>query len=320
MSELVFEQCDPRDRETELKDLFARNGKAVFADVFDRAYRHRAEHGQRSWIALQDGRAVMHISVTPLRFVGGGRSQIGAVLSDLMVDDGYRDFWAPVRLLRKMVSDIKKAGEIDFLLTTTTTEAETVFKAGGFKPFGTLRRYVLPLSRLYLGFARLRARVGRSRAHQSGFQEWERENSILPQNVGPWRPLPDAVFYETRIPRLEFTDGKWLSVNANGSAPGWALMARNPDYHELRLADAFWDDQGVGLGEVVHAAARWGTTQRFKKLAIGTVQESRVAGQLERFGFFARDVRSLLLIHQLSPNKPPPVEDWFLLGFALSGW
>jgi hypothetical protein len=321
MSELVFECCDPRDREAELKDLFARNGKAVFAEVFDRAYRVRAQHGQRSWIALQDGRAVMHIAVTPMPFVGGGRTQTGGILSDLMVDDGYRDFWAPVRLLRKLVADVKKAGEIDFLLSTTTTEAESVFKAGGFKPFGTLRRYVLPLSRLYLGVARMRASVRRSRAQQSAYSEWESTAAFSRNTGGSWRPRPDATFYETRIPRFEFTDGKWLTIaDRSKAAPAWALMARNPEHGELRLADAFWDEAGVGLGQVVHAAARWGKSQRFKKFAIGTVQESRVAGQLERFGFFARDVRSLLLINQISPNSPPPIEDWFLLGFALSGW
>lgn len=319
MSDVVLEMCDPRERETELKDLFARNGKAVFAEVFDRAYRTRADEGLRSWIGLQDGRAVMHICVTPLPFAGGERALMGGIMSDLMVDDGHRDFWAPVRLLRKMIADVKRRGEIDFLLTTTTTEAESVFKAGGFKPFATLRRYVLPLNPLYLAAARVRARVKRSRAFASSIEQWEHDTSATHDTA--WRPLASPQFYETRIPRLEFTDGEWVSIRHNRKpAPGFALLARNPHFEELRLADAFWNEEGIGLGEVIHAAAQWGRKQGFKKFALGTVQESRVASELQRYGFFARDARSSLLLHQLTQNTPPKVEDWFLLGFALSGW
>lgn len=120
---------------------------------------------------------------------------------------------------------------------------------------------------------------------------------------------------------MEFTDGEWISI-ANGRATprGYALVARDPHHGELRLADAFWHNRGIGIGEIIHAAARWGRRKGFKKFAIGCVHESRVAAELKRSGFFARDVRSLLLVHQLTPNTPPPVEDWFLLGFALSGW
>jgi|SRR5688572_17701961 len=317
MSEIVFEKCDPRDREAELKDLFARNDKAQFAEVFDRAIRPRAAQGLRSWVGLQDGRVVMHVAVTPLQFVGGGRSLKGGIMSDLMVDDGHRDFWVPVRLIRKMISDVKRGGELDFLLTTTTSTAEAVFKAGGFKPFATLRRYVLPLNPLYLAFARLRARIKRTRVHPSGLAQWE-SNTLTD---GPWRPLANAQFFETRIPRFEFTDGEWLSVaNGRKSDPGYALVARNPHLEELRLADAFWNNQGIGLGEIVHAAGRWGRKRGFKKFTIGTIHESAVGTELQRCGFFARDVRSVLLLHQVSSIAAPPVEDWFLLGFALSGW
>jgi hypothetical protein len=260
----------------------------------------------------------MHICVTPVRFTGAGRTLVGGVLSDLMVEDTHRDFWAPVRLLRKMIADVKRAGEIDFLLTTTTTEAETVFKAGGFKPFGTLRRYVLPLNAFYLAAARLRAGVKRTKAQPMVF---ERPEDTEPALADPtWRPLGSAQFYQSRIPRLEYTDGKWVAVTNGKAAAGYALLARVAEQDELSLADAFWQSQGVRLGEVVHAAARWGRTQGFRKLTLGTVHESRIAAELQRCGFFPRDVRSLLLIHQTGQNPPPAAEDWFLSGFALSGW
>jgi hypothetical protein len=319
MSNVVLEGCDPREREADLKDLFARNGKEIFAEVFDRSYRQRAAEGLRSWVGLVDGRVVMHISVTPLRFTGGGRTMVGGVLSDLMVDDAHRDFWAPVRMLRKMLGDIKRNGEIDFLLTTTTSEAESVFKAGGFKPFGTLRRYVLPLNPLYLAATRLRARVKRTRAASSAFEE------CRPQ-VETWashalRPAASSQFYRSRIPRFEFVDGQWITVaNGRSGDPGYAMLARDPQHDELRLADAFWHDQGIRLGEVVHAAARRGRALKFKKLTLDTIGESNVAADLQRLGFFPREARSVMLLHQVSQNAAPHANDWFLLGFALSGW
>src|SRR5690606_24590743 len=85
----------------------------------------------------------------------------GGVLGDLMVDEAHRDFWAPVRLVRLMVGALKREGNMRFLYTTATNEAETVFKAGGFKPFGQLRRYVIPTLAPYLTFARIRASVPR---------------------------------------------------------------------------------------------------------------------------------------------------------------
>src|SRR5688572_4396745 len=238
MSQLALELCDPRDREAEIKDLFARNDRVGFDAVFERAYRKRAEHGLRSWIGLADNQAVMHISVTPMPFAGGGRTMMCGVLGDLMVDASHRDFWAPVRLMRKMVSDLKRAGEIDCLMTTTVADAESVFKAGGFKTFGSFRRYVLPLSRPYLTFARIRSRVSLRRAKPDTFHDLERARPATPELAGYLRPVTNAAFYETRIPRSEFSDGTWLAVEEKRKSPaGWALLSRSQDVPEVQLAD-----------------------------------------------------------------------------------
>ena len=321
MSELSVVMCDPRDRESEIRDIFARNGKPAFDKIFETAYRPRAEQGMRSWLGIADGRAVMHISVTPLNFVGGDRAMTGGVLSDLMVDEDFRDFWGPVRMLRTMVSDLKRAGQIGFLITTSTDEAESIFKAGGFKPFGMLRRYVMPLYLPYLGMARLRARVKRPRAKASAFQASMYDSMAGSANcAGRWRPRAELEYYATRIPRSDYLDGTWIDVTRKRTdATGSALVSRT-QLPEMQLADAFWNDHDVGLGEVVHAAARYARSQRFNKLTITTLQESHVAQQLERFGFFARDIRSTLLVNRIGGQTTPPVEEWFLPGFALSSW
>jgi hypothetical protein len=317
--DLVVEMCDPRIRETEIKSLFARNGQSGFDAVFERAYRSRAEQGLRSWIGLSGDQAVMHISVTPMPFAGLGQTLVGGVLGDLMVDESHRDFWAPVRLLRTMVSDLKQAGQIDFLLTTTIADAEPVFKAGGFKPFGKLRRFVLPLSRPYLGVARVKGRVASFTAAPAGILP--AFGNLSPRDGTHWRVQTDAEYYDTRIPRGEFADGTWIGVGAEGGAsPAWALVSRSGKRAEMGLADMFWNEEGIGVGEVVHAAAQWARRQRFRKLTLTTLQESQVAQQLNRAGCLARDVRSDLLVQQLGPRRPPSVENWFLPGFALSTW
>lgn len=322
MTDLAVAMCDPRAREREIKDLFARNGKPEFDDVFERAYRVRVEHGMRSWVGLIDGRVVMHISVTPIPFLSGDRSVNTGLLGDLMVDADYRDFWGPVRLLRTMVGDLRNLGSVDCLLTTSNADAESIFKAGGFKPFGTLRRFVLPLYLPYLGMARLRGRVTRHRARATSFHASMYKALAGSSDCGGrCRPRAEAEYYETRLPRAEFTDGTWIEVTQKrGSVSGSALVSRSDVMHEMALADVFWDGHGVRFGDVVHAAAQYARAQRFRKLTISTLQESQVAQQLENAGFFARDIRSTLLVNRLRSQDLPPVEEWFLPGFALSSW
>jgi hypothetical protein len=137
-----------------------------------------------------------------------------------------------------------------------------------------------------------------------------------------WRPEPAAVFYDSRIPRMESVEGTWLSVpGKERDDAGCVLLARDgASPHLTAFADAFWSDGGTRLGRVAHAAAGWARARRFRKLALTTIAESRATRLLERTGFVPREVRSTLLVNRLSQVEPPPVEDWFLTGFALSGW
>jgi GNAT superfamily N-acetyltransferase len=314
MSEVVVEMCDPRAHEAELKELFARNGKPGFDAAFNRAYRIRAAHGLRSWIGRIDGQPVAHVSVTPMRFGGAGQQRLGGVMGDLMVDEAHRDFWVPVRLLRKLVADVKRIGEIDFLVTTSVPDAESVFKAGGFKPLGTLHRYVMPLITPYLYFARLKSGQWRVRRPQV-LQDADRTVPDVGASAPRWRPLTDAAFYDSRIPRSDWADLSWLSFNGDPAA----LVSRHATDPELRLVDAFGDDPHA-FRHALHAAARWGRKQGLKKFASTTLKESAVAGELQRVGFLERDFRSTLLFQKMGAEPVPPVSDWFLLEFALSSW
>jgi len=317
MNEFVVEMCDPRTRESEIKELFNRNGKADFASVFERAYRTRADAGLRSWVGMLNGRAVMHISVTPVPFVNRDRSMVVGILGDLMVDESHRDFWTPVRLLRQMTADLRSASTADYLISTTVAEAESVFKAAGFKPFGSLQRYVLPTFSPYLLYAGLRNRTRHVR--------WEEAGSGLPLGVSMvrgenWRPEPTEGYYATRIPRSDFADGTWIRVSRKGgTTAGHALLSRNEEAAtEAGVADAFWS--AGDLHEIVLASGRWAAQSGMRKLVITTLQDSDTARALVAAGFFPRDVCSLLLLHKLKREPPPPASEWFLPWFAFNSW
>lgn len=316
MTDIVVQQSDPREHEAELKDLFARNGKPEFAAAFERAYRARAARGLRSWIGRADGQTIMHISVTPMPFTGMGKTLMGGILGDLMVAESHRDFWAPVRLLRTMIGDLKRASDIDFLVTTTVADAEPVFKAGGFKPFGTLRRYVMPLFLPYLAYARLKSKTLRVGKPHSIASQDQAAAAVL-SSPGYWRPQTDGEFFQSRIPRYEFADANWLRLDG---ARATAVVSRHAELPESNLADAGWQDEHTNVARVILGAAGWSRRNRFRKFTATTLHESRFARQLERSGFFPREMRSSFLLNVLTRNEVPAVEDWFLTGFPLSTW
>lgn len=318
---LAIECCNPVDHAEEIKDLFARNGEPGFDSVFERAYRRRAESGLKSWIARADGRAVMHISVNPTRFVAGDASVVGGVLGDLMVDEAHRDFWAPVRLVRTMVSDLRRDAHIRFLFTTATQEAGTVFKAGGFKPFGAIRRFVSPTYLPYTLLSRIRAGVlGRARRN---FPLNDSEiTALLPglRSGTYWRPSTDGGYFATRIPRFGFADGTWVTTGSRKlGTVGWSLVSRHGTLSEATLADAFWTDRGKGLPEAAIAAAVQARRDGFSSISVTVLEGARTARELKRAGFIPRPPLGELLLNPLH-EAPPSLDDWFLTGFFLSSW
>ena len=324
MDELTVHCCDPRERAGEIKDLFAQCGQSDFAPYFERAYHARAEAGLRSWIGVADGNVVSHISVTPVEFGNGEYTLRGGILGDLQIAEGHRDFWTPVRLLRTMVADIKRQEEIDFLLTTTTDEAEGIFKAGGFKVFGQLRRFVLPLFGPYVLWSRVRAGARSPLADQLplGADEVGQLLPTLTSN-GAWRPLASPGFYATRVPKDGFVDGTWVTYadrTGNRNAKRWALVGHHESRPESAVSDAFWDGDEAGLGEVLFAAARWSKDERCTRMSISILDDTVAARELVRCGFFPRSIRSRVLLQRIRGGELPGLKNWFLPGLAMSGW
>lgn len=321
MTTIAIEACNPLEHADEILELFARNGQPGFASAFARAYEPRAEQGLRSWIARADGRVVMHISVNPMRFQGPSGCVTGGILGDLMVDEAHRDFWAPVRLVRAMVSTLKRESEIRFLFTTATKEAETVFKAGGFKPFGQMRRYVMPTLAPYVVLSRLRAWAPPRVRTFSPADHPEVAAHYAALRSGPyWRPVVDASYVATRMPRSGYADGTWISLSdQSGRQIGLALNSRHAELAEGTLADAFWSEGSRGIAEPALAAASHARSRGFRTLSLTALDGVGMQHELRKAGFFRRPVIGDLLVNPLH-EKPAPVDEWFLTGFVLSGW
>lgn len=328
MTTFVIERCNPLERADEIRELFARNGHPEFDAVFERAYRPRAATGLKSWIARADGRAVMHISVYPVTFEKGPASPgaestttTGGVLGDLMVDEAHRDFWAPVRLVRSMLSDVRREGHIRFLFTTATGDSHPVFKAGGFKPFGEIRRYVTPTHAPWIGMSRLRTRIFRRRRTVSALDD-SRIDALLPtlSSGAYWRPRVDAAYFTRGIPRLDFADGAWIrSENSDRELLAMGMFSRHGKLREATIADAFWSGRSRGLAEAALAGAAHARANGYSSLSVTMLDGAGTANELKRAGFFERPAAGDLLVNALH-EAPAPVHDWFLTGFFLSSW
>jgi hypothetical protein len=172
----------------------------------------------------------------------------------------------------------------------------------------------MPLVTPYLWFARLKSghtRIGRSRVLTGS-------DRVVPP-VAPtapyFRPITDLPFYDSRIPRSEWTELSWLNLDGGVSA----LFAPHSGDPELGLVDVL-GSSAHDIRRALHAAARWGGKRGFRKLAVSTLKESAIAGELKRVGFVERELRSSMLLQKTGGEALPQVREWFLFHFALSSW
>ncbi len=320
MAAVVIERCVPSHRAAEIVSLFQRVGEPGFHTVFDRIYRRRERSGLRSWITLSEGQAVVHIAVSPLRFSDGCRSLVGGVLGDLMADPAQRDFWRPVGLVRRMVSDVRASRHPDFLLTSYVPAAEAVFRAAGFQPFGTLMRYVLPLIGPYLLLRGLQHGEGRPVLSVTPFREAGDPIAGSPGTAGCFRPVPDHDFYATRMPRIQYPAGWWLTAGSPDAPDAQVLVsARTPE--ELVVADVVWREEFAALAGLLSSVGRWAADQGHRRLTLTTMEGSALADAGHRAGFLRRpDPLPLLLLSTNPSAEVPPPSQWSLTPFALSTW
>ena len=320
MADLVIEQCVPSDRSAEIKGLFERAGQPGFSTVFERVYLVRERQGLRSWIALENGQAVLHISVAPQPFTDGTRTMTGGLMGDLMADEAHRDFWGPIKLARRMASDVKKDKMADFLLTSYVPQAEGVFRAAGFKKFSEMRRHVMPVLWPYRVLRRLLLRQRVPTLTAIPFGEGRMEEFLAGLgSPGYFRPVPSPQYYATRMPRREFPAGSWL-LAGDPARPDAAVLVSPISQRELLIASVLWRDPDTSIEAVFAATAAWAARAGHRQVSITTIEHSPLSQAALKAGFLMRKEPLHIMLLPLSADSVPPPERWCFTPFMLSAW
>jgi hypothetical protein len=320
MADLVFEKCLPSHRAADIQLLFDRAGAPEFSRVYERVYQVRERTGLRSWIALVDNQVVLHISVAPEPFSDGARTLTCGLPGDLMADENHRDFWGPIKLARRMVADVRKERSADFLLTSYVPAAEGIFKAAGFRPFGSVRRLVLPLVWPYVLFRRLKRGKRLAPLAAIPFVDGREVPLSGMDSPGCFRPVARTDYFATRMPRIEFPAGTWL-VSGKPESPEVVLLVSPKPNGELIIADVLWRHADPDLSGVFVAAARWAERQGYRRLSLTTIDGSRLSLPAKRAGFLLRPGDyGVMMLPICPPDTIPPPEQWSFTPFVLTSW
>lgn len=321
MPDLVLERVLPSARAEQILTLFSRAGQPEFSAVYDRMYRVRERLGLHSWIGMEGDRAVLHVSLSPEPFSDGTRTIICGLPGDLMADETHRQFWHPVKLVRRMVSDARAQRAADFMLTSYVPAAEGIFRAAGFRHFADVHRHVLPLVWPYLFLRRLLHGERRPALTAMPFDD-ERISAVLAQlrSSDTFRPVPTRDFYLTRMPRMEYPAGTWLVAGDLRSPDAAVLVSRKSD-REVAIADALWRDAAVPLAGMLSSVARWATKQGHRTMTMMTITGSPLSHAAVQAGFFVRPQPHTMMILPLAEAvEIPPPDRWTFTPFVLTSW
>jgi hypothetical protein len=320
MADLVIERCLPSDRAASIHELFARAGQPEFAGIFQQVYRPRERHGLRSWVASDADRVLLHISLALQPFSDGTRTVSVGLLGDLMADASHRDFWGPIKVVRRMVADVKQERTADVLLTSYLPAATAVFKAGGLTPVAAMHRYVMPLVWPYPLVRRWLHGEGLPALTAVPFAEARMADFLADMtSPGSFRPVATPEFFETRMPRKSYPSGTWLLMGAV-HAPDVAVLV-SPTEGELVVADVVWRHGSPPLAGALSATARWASGQGHRRLSLTVMQSTPLATAAKRAGFLIRPGAYPLMMRSLAARDDAvPVEEWTFTPFVLTSW
>lgn len=152
-SRLRVELVNPLEHEADIKALMAADGVAEFEDFFDRGYPDAVADGGASWVGFDEtGRIQLCLTQFVHRFQFRGNVLRCGVTGNVVAARAYRTFFPAVALFKRMLSDTRERGELDFVYGDPTPAASAVSRAAKMDHVGNLDRLVLPIADV--GFTR----------------------------------------------------------------------------------------------------------------------------------------------------------------------
>jgi len=146
-SRLRVEVVNPLEHEADIKALMTADGIAEFEDFFDRGYPDAVADGGASWVAFDEtGRIQLCLTQFVHHFQFRGADLRSGVTGNVVAARAYRTFFPAVALFRRMLSDTRDRGELDFVYGDPTPAASAVSRAVKMDHVGNLDRLVLPIA------------------------------------------------------------------------------------------------------------------------------------------------------------------------------
>lgn len=317
-----IETVNPLDYKAELKALFLADGREEYPEFFDRAYPAAVAAGGRSWVGFDAaGRVVMHMAVFPHRFAVGDGTIMGALGVNLMVAKEFRQFFPALSLLKRVVQDTARAGDIDFLYADPNEQGRAILRAAGFAPVGTLERFVLPIGdrNPFLAVAARAHLVLRLGMNRAGFEfrmtrhaarEWDVGGLAQPPGWSPrLRPFHPPEVYPRRLGGYPAPQDTWFMFHGGGHEMLAAALVRELPLPAVAQICALWRHPHVGLAPLMRHLVPELRHAGMRRLQVWTVAESSLARELREVGLVPRGDQSLVIARPLSERGSALLED-----------
>lgn len=320
---VTVERCSGLSHADEVKALFARNDRPGFAAFFDRNYGLSASTGGGSWIARDDkGTVVMHVAVFPRNFRAADRVVRVGLVGDLMADADFRNFWNPMQLFRRTIADLRRDGDFDCLYSDPSPNAVAIVLAAGFRPFGDLQRFALPLFEPYLALRALAAPRPNPALYadvREGMSPEVPSEVSFPPPSGHFLADRTVEFYASRVSAEGATRHVGIHCARTGTAMAGALV--RSDDRLLNVLDLRWNERQTSSAAALLALGAAARRSGFRRVSLMTLVGSRLSEQVRAAGFLAREVVQPIHLLPLQTSVTiPPAAQWVLSTADGSAW
>jgi hypothetical protein len=301
---LTIQRANPIDCADSLKSFFAANEYPALVALVDTAYPEVARTGGANWIGVDDaGHIQLNVTLFRHDFEFRGRTMRAGMLANMVASKRQRWFFPSVSLVSRVVRDVSRESELDFLYCDPQPAAAVVSKAAGLKQLGALDRFVIPLSdrrpahalaaRAYTTAVRLRIGFAAARCTANDSTAFDVDRFDIPIGTSSrLRPHHADSMYRRRLRGYPGPEYAWYEFRLPGhrraKEPDAAVLLYGPDERRVAHVWAIRRAPSVALPPLIPGLLRAARERGAHRLEIETVRESDFARELLRIGFRKR--------------------------------